>query len=143
MFDSKAKLMKHLILLTMIATLLSACGKSTPSAANAKSEFEKDGSNEEYSYSLHNGSMRLDSLKKINGQAREVMGIKLYQIEYQAVLVSLEDKEFRPGCGKNFGVGMGDIKCGGYKVGDKLTIQDKMMFEMTEKGWKGPSGAIY
>lgn len=147
MFNSKIKPVLYLIYAAMIAALLSACGNSTPSDTNVKSEIEKGyhpsdgrispGRRDRILIGMKDGTIKVDSFTKVNGQASEFGGIKMYSAEYQAVVVFLKDRPRDSWC-----IGL-ESDCGGHKVGDKKTIQGSVLFELTEKGWMGPSGAIY
>lgn len=141
MFSNKTKYVLNFVNFTMIAVLLSACGSSTPSEANAKSELEKGASGTAFDGYVNNGMIKVDSLVKVNGQAGEVNGIKMYTIEYKADLIFLKDVPRNNYCLESM-----EGYCGGSKAGDKVTVSGKrytMEFQQTEKGWKGPSGAVY
>lgn len=122
-----AQAFTYLLIYIALFALLSGCTGGTPSEADARQEFGKES---KWSYEIKNGVVKVLSFKKVNGQAMEFMGVKFYEMDYEAQLEFL----------KNTPQG---VSGGPKKAGDRITVKGKIEFEKTEKGWRGKSGAVY
>lgn len=112
------------ILLMIASALLSACGiinSSTPSESDGRAAFEN-----QWKEKLQDGSIKLLSFKKTNGQSAENMGIKFYNLEFEA---EVEDPRGFLG--------------GDHATSPRRLIKGAVSFEKTEKGWKDNSGMIH
>ena len=148
MSNSKTKPVPYLILLTMIVALLSACDKSSSSAANAKSEPEKLPSAEsaelvfkhENESWINDGTLSIDSFKKTDGQKRSVFGQDFYGLEFEAI-VSFPKGPMTTYCVK-YGADKGRFyMCGmpGEEVspsGSPIKVTGTINFVKSEMGWK-------
>lgn len=130
--------------------LLAACSEGIPSESNARSVFEN-----EHSENIKNGFLKIDAFSKTNGQKMNIDGgVEAYKIEYTANVTY--PKGILPECIVNGFNWPPEIfyKCqnafetqDSYKVfkqpGQKEIIRGELLFEKTEKGWKGEDGNIY
>jgi hypothetical protein len=122
----------------LAAVLLAGCS-STPSASEGREVLEKQIENQS------KGVIKLLTFRKTDGQEGELMGVRLYAMDFQA------DIEFNQDCywGGPFGgfevmtgepgpfnafMFMGKRKA---RAGERFTISGKLQFQKTEKGWKG------
>jgi hypothetical protein len=131
------------------------CGarSDTPSEPSVRAGFERE--LQEHG----NGLIRLVRFTKTNGQAGEMMGVKFYQMEYEAEIEALG-----PCIWGQKTVGFSDrlvvwarpraederaswaeafegAKIG--KKGERAVIKRRLRFEKTERGWRGQDGQIY
>ena len=112
-------LRKHFLIYIALFAILGGCTGGSPSEADARLVVEKDGPR--WSDGIRDGTVKVMSFKKVNGQAMEIYGVKMYTMDYEVQLEFLK-------------------KDGGHKVGDKVTYTGQIEFEKTEKGWQGKSG---
>lgn len=126
--------------ITLLLVLLVGCS-STPSASDGEKILV------DTIQKQSNGLIKLSSFKKTNGQSGEMMGVKLYSMEYDAEIEFQEDcywggflggfEAIRPNPGA-----LGEVanRMGGRrpaKKGQHEKIKGKIQFEKTEKGWRG------
>jgi hypothetical protein len=117
---------------------------SMPSESNARSVFENLNSEV-----IKKGPMIIDSFAKTNGQKRNLNGVEAYVVEYSAnvtypkgALPQCAGEEARQHYNQECFLAMGQ----GYlirKVGQKEKMEGQILFEKTEKGWRGQDGKIY
>lgn len=126
---------------------------SKPSESNAKNIIEQKVNQES------EGKIRLVSFRKTNGQTREVYGVKVYVLEYEAVIEFLDDCKWLtvdPFSARHIGFKTVQTKRsaekkGGYwagwmnltqtpgtehKKGERQNYFSSIRFEKTEKGWR-------
>lgn len=102
---------------------------------------------------IQQGLIKLVGFEKTNAQKADVMGIKVYTIEYQAEIEFLDDCwwggplegmvfEAIPGEPGPFNafLYMGKKR---VRKGQREKVRGEIQFEKTEKGWRGPDGQIY
>ena len=115
-----------------------------PSESNARSVFESQNSE-----GLKTGVLVINSFSKTNGQKTELMGTEAYNVEFKANVaypngvISECAVEKWP---SNIYSQCFDARVRGVvpkKVGEKEVITGEILFEKTEKGWKGEDGKIY
>lgn len=128
----------------LFAFLITGCS-TTPSPADGQKVLA--GKIEQQS----KGVIKLLSFAKTNAQQAEIMGVKVYTMEYQAEI------EFTSNCywggpfggfevltGKpgpfNFFMYQGKSQA---TAGQRENISGQLHFEKTEKGWRGEDGQIY
>jgi hypothetical protein len=117
---------------------------SMPSESNARSVFE-----DLYSEEIKKGLMIIDSFAKTNGQKRNLNGVEAYVVEYSAnvtypkgALPQCAGEEARQHYNQECFLAMSQ----GWlirKVGQKEKMEGHILFEKTEKGWRGQDGKIY
>jgi hypothetical protein len=110
-----------------------------------------------------NGLIKLVRFTKTNGQAGEMMGVKVYEMDYEAEIEFLGDCQWgRKNVGFNdrvvtwakpddrrqrrdFWSKWAEAWEGGKpaKKGERAVVTGKLFFERTEKGWRGRDGQIY
>ena len=126
-------------IIAMFAVLLTGCfGDSPPTESDARSVFEN-----QLGKKFKDGTIKINSFKKINGLSREASGIKIYTLEYEAEI------EYPNGLntqcisknGKFMGWDCWRVETA--EVGKKIKKNDEISFTMTENGWKGPDKNIY
>jgi len=108
----------------IVLLLMVGCGSSVPSEMNARTVLENQMKSD-----IQDGTVRIFSFKKVNGQLLDIDGIKVYNLEYEMKI------EFPKG-----------IYAFGRQIRGKGEIAVKkgeIEFEETEKGWRGPDGNIY
>lgn len=140
--------MRIYISTTLVLFMLSACSASKPSESIISKELEAASP---YSADIKDNVLRIASVTKTNGLASEIAGVKLYQLEYQATLEYIKAVPKAGGGWDCYDKRLanptrileGEDVCAGHNVGDKISTKGEMRFVLTEKGWKGPSGAIY
>lgn len=104
------------------------------------------------------GKVKLVDFKKLNAEEGELMGVKLYGIEFEAEVEFLEECYYRvreefldgitPGIviDKPMRFGWGEVNMFGLKKAHpsmREKLSGKLLFEKTEKGWKGMDGKVY
>lgn len=138
----------RLIFIAVSAFTLAACS-STPSSSNAESVLRNNLDKQTQ------GIAKLVDFKKINAVESEVMGTKIYAVEFEATIEFLEDCYWRQrnpimdlpqsGIVVEREGGMFSQMFGMKKAttGQRETITGTLRFQKTEKGWKGEDGNIY
>lgn len=121
------------VMLTITSVLLSACS-GTPSESDGRAFFENH-----WKEAIQNGTVKVSSFKKVNGQSGEMMGIKFYRLAYEAKI------EYPKGLNTRCLESNPPLECivGVVKVrsiGQKEVIKEEITFEKTEKGWKAEGG---
>lgn len=107
---------------------LANCGGATPTVSQARSAFE-----EQHKAELQKGIMKINSFSKVDGQSGEFMGIKLYELKYEAEVEYPEGQHPQcrnpnnPGCGILFSF---------KDIGEKEVLKGEIQFEQTERGWQ-------
>ncbi len=128
----------------LLVITLTACSAGVPSESNARSVFEN-----EHSKEIKEGVLKIDSFEKTNGQKINIFGVEAYKVEYKANVTY--PKGILPEClGDNWPTNI-YWKCFNARIsgivskhpGQKETINGEIVFEKTEKGWKGEDGEIY
>lgn len=126
--------------MTMLLAVLVGCS-STPSDSDGK-KIVADTIQQQ-----SKGLIKLVNFNKTNGQSGEVMGVKLYSMEYEGEIEFLENCYWggflggfeavkpQPGYWGEFGNRMGGRTP--VKKGQHEKIKGKIQFEKTEKGWRG------
>jgi len=144
----KMKNICRLIFIVVSAFTLSACS-STPSSSNAEAVL---GNNLE---KQTKGIVKLIYFKKVNTQESELMGKKIFTIEFEAIIEFLEDCYWRQrnpimdlpqsGIVVEREGGMFSQMFGMKKAttGQRETITGTLRFHKTEKGWRGEDGQVY
>jgi len=107
----------------------SACGSGHPSEADGRRVLEARSKSEGDLY-------KINSFRKTNGQAAEVMGVKMYGFEYEAEVECLKQSwsaqitPFPPPDAM-----FGDaVHCS--TVGEVKKLKGTIRFEQTENGWR-------
>lgn len=126
------------ISITMLLAVLVGCS-STPSDSDGKKILA------DTIQQQSKGLIKLVSFNKTNGQSGEVMGVKLYSMEYEGEIEFLDNVYW----GSPFGLlGFDAAKADGSmlsimgknkkaKKGDRYKFKGSIRFEKTEKGWRG------
>lgn len=130
--------------------LLGGC-TSSPSEATGRKAFEASIAKSAA------GLAKVVSFQKVNGQESDLMGVKVYSMEYKAEVEFSADCRWGIGNRGNIvattsnnsmelmsvmiGVQGGGLKS--VKKGQRETVTGALQFEKTEKGWRGPDGGIY
>ena len=111
----------------LLGTLLFPACSTLPSENDAEDVFGNRWKNK-----IDRGEVRINSFDKINGQELEILGVKIYKIEFEVEMEYLKDNkpEFLK---KAVGTDKGKIKY----------LKGTIRFEKTERGWKGPDGNLY
>jgi len=130
-----------MVAIVFVFVVYKSAFETYPSEAHARRFFDKQNREQ-----INGGVIEVLRFKKINGQSSEINGIRLYTIEYEAEVKY--PKGINSNCG---GPGFAGWDCwfatlGGGQVkqkGEVEKVRDKITFERTEKGWKGPDGDIY
>jgi hypothetical protein len=119
-------------------TLLAGCS-STPSASEGRDVLEKQIQEQS------KGMIKLLDFRKTDGQAGELMGVRVYAMDFEAEVEFQEDCYWggpfggfevmtgEPGPFNAF-MFMGKRKA---RAGERATISGKLQFQKTEKGWQG------
>lgn len=109
------------VLLGSLLLSMAGCqsGPTPPSEADAQEAWHRIAAQ-----TTANRLEELVSLRKTDGQAREVNGQQVYTLFYEAKVRYL-------------------IPVGHWKAGDVETIKSTYGFQRTEKGWQGPDGSLY
>ena len=132
------------IYIIAIIVLLTGCSSSLPSESDVGKELEI---RSPYASDLKKNVMKIVSITKTNGQTREIFGVKAYEFDYQAELEYTKNVPKTTGLWECSDKQMANPTradvCNGHNIGDKVTVKDKLMFQLMEKGWKGPSGTVY
>ncbi len=144
--------MRHVVSLLLAASIsvvgLAGCSGGKPSTSDA----EKVLSNLIQAQSK--GVIRLKSFDKKNARDGEVFGQKIYAVDYEATI------EFLDACywGSPLGAGAmfetvkgtpGPMNAWMYQgkrpaaKGQTSKVNGQLLFEKTEKGWRGSDGKIY
>ncbi len=132
------------LFLAITATAFSGCS-SAPSSSDAQIILENQITKQS------KGVIKLIGFTQTNAQKGDVMGTKIYSLEY------LAEVEFTADCywGGPFGgfeVMTGEPDPFNFfmyqgkkraKQGQRKTISRELVFEKTEKGWRGQDGKIY
>lgn len=132
-----------IVLACLAIASLAACSKSSPNESDARSVYVNL-----LKQQLGAVPYVLVSFKKTNGVAREVMGSQTYAVEYQAVVEY--PAGVRPECVSRNGSFPG-WRCSiaasqGLRpksVGEREVMAGELIFEKTERGWKGQDGNLY
>lgn len=126
------------VALLILPILISCTGGGNPSESDARKVFENQlGDN------YKNGHIKLNYFKKTNGMMQEVMGMKVYTLDYEV--------EMKYPNGLNTQCIREDGRFAGWhcwmvethKVGEKLQQNGSITFTLTENGWKGSDNEIY
>ena len=112
-----------------------------PTESEARIVFER-----QHREQINGGFVEIVSFKKTNGQSSEMNGVKFYTIEYEADIKY--PKGINSNCSRTEFTGWDCwfAAIGGGQIRQKGEVEkrrDKITFERTEKGWKGPDGTIY
>jgi hypothetical protein len=117
-----------------IALILLGCGVSNPTESEARAILEKS-----YESSIKDGTVKIISFKKVDGQAREGGGVKFYLFSYEAELEYPKGRYLECENPANVWV-KSSCMINGYEfksVGAKEKVTGQINFERTEKGWNG------
>jgi hypothetical protein len=103
----------YFVFMIIITSFLASCNiDSIPSESDAREFFENQWKNE-----IENGTIKIIRFDKINGQYDEVMGIKFYELEYEA---EIENSK-----------------------GESKVLRSNIIFQKKIRGWKAPDGKFY
>lgn len=128
MKKEKVGLKNFIFFVIPLILVVYACS-SQPSEADARKVFENSrystqgnvlGDRSGWAEEIKNGTIRIQSFKKVNGLSSEVKGAKFYTIEYESKIEFLQNYH-------NFH--------NSIKKGDVKVIYGKMGFVKKEKGW--------
>ena len=118
-------------------------GSCYPSEANAKAVADAM-----MRHKFSKVPWQMTSFTKVNSKNAEVFGVKVHVIEAQWEVVLPEG--LNPECIPNKGgQGSYNMTCfmrmseGFYPRGHRLQFKNEIVFEKTEKGWKGQDGRLY
>lgn len=142
---SRHKEMKWIIaVIIILLPFLSGCS-SRPSDSAGRSVLEN----------AYKNIVKISSFKKTNAQEGNAFGVSVYEMEYEATVEYISNA-CEIGFGRAIEGGLGGVspisdkpsplECMAgriHKKGEKETIKGKLVFEKTEKGWKGPDGQLY
>ena len=119
------------IITTVLCTVfLTGCGSSVPSESDGRSVLENRTSG---GGGFSGSAIRVANFRQTDGQEREVHGVRMYRMSYEAELECLE----RPVPQDFLNI------CAGRNAGDIVTRSGTLSFEETERGWKGQDGESY
>lgn len=129
-----------LVFCALLVVLFKNTVTNYPTEAVAKKVFEN-----QYRDQINGGFAEIVSFKRTNGQASEMYGVKLYTIEYEADIKY--PKGVNSNCSRTEFTGWDCwfAAIGGGQIRQKGEIEKrrgKLIFERTEKGWKGPDGQL-
>lgn len=115
----------------ILACLLSSCGRvSTPSEATARKVYESLNKSQ-----IEAGNLRVKNFKKTNGQTLDVLGHKIYKLEYEVQVERLNEtvalEHFSPG------------EIAKSKAEETLDRKGVLTFEHTDRGWKAQDNNVY
>lgn len=138
---SSSQVAARSLVITFIVVIIfasSGCSQA-PSESDARKVYENKNSEK-----IRNGALELKNFRKVNAQMRNLMGIKVYEMEYEAEVrypKGLNTECLNPS-------GWAEYFCdldGGpaYPAGQITKQKGKLVFEETERGWKGQDGHIY
>jgi hypothetical protein len=132
-----------LVFLLMATVALLVSCSSTPSSSDAQQIVQKQ--IEKFSQ----GRIKLVSFQKTNGQEGNLMGVKIYNLEYKCEIEFLDNCKWIPPFGtaklpksQGFWDKFNDDMLSGMdgrrpmKKGQKADITNQIVFEKTEKGWR-------
>lgn len=115
-----------------------------PTEANGRAVLERTSAP-----SIRDGTMKIESFTKTNGQRANVGGVDSYILEYSAEISY--PKGLMSQCVGAAGSNQFSFECFNAlsnrvqpkKVGQKDTVNGRLQFQTTERGWRGPDGNIY
>lgn len=130
-----------LALTVAIAALcLTGCGgDGKPSESKARTAFEG---------SLK-GPVRLLDFRKIDAQEGEMFGVKVYSVEFEAKVEITENAVIEPDGTIVAWKNVPRIESMRFAFGQKVaqgtqhSFKGQLIFQRTERGWKGPDGKVY
>lgn len=129
------------ILIAVFAMGLSACSEGIPTEGDARQVFENMTNRGEKN--LKTGDLELKSFKKMNAKEVDILGTKAHVIEFEAELSY--PKGWNVQClgeaGKQNIIGC--MMADSHEVGATEVTKGEVIFEKTEKGWRGPDDNIY
>jgi sulfatase maturation enzyme AslB (radical SAM superfamily) len=126
--------------IVMSMCLLMGCGK--PSATDAQKIVNN------LIQKQSHGFIKLINIKKTNAQEGEMMGVKLYSLEYEAVIQFIDNCYWAENtftAQKNNPGPWGGFMTKWFRAsrGQQTVVHGKLNFEKMEKGWRGEDGQIY
>src|SRR5262245_9797819 len=110
---------------------VAGCGGGAVSEKAARTAYEKS------TPAIVDGKAKLVSFRKINARSRELLGMKLYEVEYEAELQFLED--YPPLRLEPLRLVPGPTG----KQGEIKKDSGWIPFQQTEKGWRCPDKNVY
>jgi hypothetical protein len=99
--------------LILISSLLFACSSSYPTEDDARKAFSEN----------HRGLLKVNSFRKTDGKPMETMGVKMYEMNFEADVECLTSAITTTG-----------VFC--LQGGETKKIQNSLRFEKTEQGWR-------
>ncbi|OPL10886.1 MAG: hypothetical protein AVO38_04710 [delta proteobacterium ML8_D] len=103
----------YLVFMVILTLLSASCDRgSIPSESDAREFYENQWKSE-----LEDGTIKIIRFDKTNGEYDEVMGIKFYELAYEAEIENLK--------------------------GERDIIQGNIVFQKKIRGWKAPDGKFY
>lgn len=112
------------LLLLLIATACSGLGQ--PSDEDARNAWFARAEHLGLKGGGHEPEATFQSIKKTNGVAGEVSGVKTYEYFYEVALK----------CNTDYNFGYGNVKPQTCKTGDIVTETGKLSLYKTENGWQ-------
>jgi hypothetical protein len=100
-------------ILIVISSLLFACSLSYPSEDDGRKAFSE----------RNKGILKVKSFRKTDGKSMEAMGVKMYEMNFEAEVECL-----------TFALTMDGVTC--YQKGQTQKVQNSIRFEKSEKGWR-------
>jgi hypothetical protein len=111
--------------------LLAGCSKQ-PSESDVKHEIES------LMESRSNGALKLTMFKKLNGVGSVVNGVRMYRMDFEAVIARTRECYWSPVSFKAFDSVNGDPAALGllHSTQGGAMIKSSILMEKTEQGWR-------
>jgi len=129
------------IAVSLLTAFLTGCfGNSSPTESDARSVLEN-----QFGKRLQDGTIRINSFKKVNGLSREIAGTKVYTLEYEAEIEypNGQNAECAEGGRLYRKMACWASSMKPIKVGEIIKNNKEIVFTLTENGWRGPDKNIY
>ena len=137
-------------ILTLIAIVpsLVACSPGVPTESDGRQVFEN-----RYGSLVENGTIIISSFEKIDGAKAELLGREIYELEFAAeigfpkgLIPECTDKALNEAPDNTRVSCNNATKLRGLipkEVGSQEEMTGKLVFQKTEKGWRGADGQVY
>ena len=127
-----------IVILLFMIVIVKFTSSSVPSEADARIVFQN-----QLGKAFKDGIVRIIYFRKVNGQSRELMGVKFYNFEYEAEIEYPNGFNMECKSKKGEFTGWSCFMKEVHDKGEKVKRNSEITFERTEKGWKGPDNNIY